>query len=310
MVRMGFLLGIRVYPNPHLLGLRSGSYAIEVGADRTKSQVIEELSRLPGVVFFEDFHSPLLGIGLAYRDEGSLQRTLRAIDHTAHADRGSFTSVDHPSISISLSGPEWALLARLMQGRDPLDRLAGELHVAPRTVKRRIARLVRNNAILTSPRLAYRALAGGATAELLVGYRDTGAKPSVVARIERLVDAWLTFAGVWDEFAIFRLLLPNVALANEIGRDVRRLEGVRSTRVEFVDGLIDRFEGFLPLVEERARAGTASSAQERAYKPPPGERHRSYTRALEAEPDSARRNRGGRADISQGARSHGDPGSF
>ena len=255
MVRTGFLREMQVYVNPTVLGLSSGSYAVEVPPDRSKAGVIDRLGQVEGVVFFENFHGTLLGIGLTYPDDHGLQRTLAQIDGIV-GSTGVFSRVEHPPSSASLAPSEWTLVARLMRGRFlTYPQLARENGLSVRTLKRRLARLVAVGAILTFPRMDYRALLGGVTADLLVSYGDAGARPETRSRILRRVEEWLIFAGVWEDFEVYRLILPNVPLATHLAEEVGRMEEVRLVRAELVDGVADHFDGLRSRVEQRAAAG-------------------------------------------------------
>jgi DNA-binding Lrp family transcriptional regulator len=241
LTRSGVLRGIAVYANLTLLGLRSGSYAVEVSPSLRKSEVIDRLSRIPGLVFFENFRGSLLGIGVAYAADRDLEKTLAQIDAVAQSPRGMFSRVTHPPCSVELTQPEWQLLSRLMSGGfRSYGQLARELRASIRTLKRRIAKLDRSGALLTFPQLDYTAITGAVAAGLLVTFRDTPSKEDAKVRVRQLLDDWTTFIGGWEDFEFYRLFLPNVAKAAEVGESVRAVPGVGFFRVEFVDGLIDQ----------------------------------------------------------------------
>lgn len=252
MVRTGFLQGISVYANPNLLGLRSGSYAVEVSPALARSEVLRRVAQVQGVVFLENFLGTLLGVGLTYEDDRTLEEKLTRIDRIARSARGVFSRVEHPPSAVTLNASEWALVVRLMQGSfASYHQLAQESRVPVRTLKRRVAKLLRANAILTFPRTDYRALTGGVSTDLLVAFTDRHAKAAAGSRILHLVEDWMTFAGVWEEFDVYRLILPNVAKASDLAEAIRRIETVRSVRVEFVVGLIDHLDALRPYVERR-----------------------------------------------------------
>jgi DNA-binding Lrp family transcriptional regulator len=256
MLRTGFLQGTIVFANPSLLGLLSGSYAIEVPSDHPKAEVVDRLGRIERVVFFEDFRGPLLGIGLVYEDERTLERLLARIRRVSGAAHGMFSRVEQPPSAASLlSAPEWELVVRLMQGPfRTYSQLARELRTSVRTLKRRLAKLVRAGAVLTFPRLDYRALSGGVTVGMLVDFAEPPARAAAEARTLHLVEDRMTYLGAWESFQFYRLILPNVALATDLARDVERIPGVRSVRVELVNALVYRLDVLRPFAERRAAA--------------------------------------------------------
>lgn len=258
MFRNGFLQGIVLFPNASLLGLTSGAYAIEVRSADPRETVIERISAIPGVVFFENFRGSLLGLGLVYPNARALDRLLARIDQAAESDRGFFTPAPHPPCTVTPTPWEWSLVARLIQGPPAThSQLAREVGSSVRTVKRHIHRLVDAGALLTFPRMDYRALRGGVTAELLVVPDPAANRAEMRRHILAVADDWTIYAGGWDLFEIYRLILPNVPLANELADRIRTLPGVGSVRMEFVDGLIDRFGSFREYVahaEAQARS--------------------------------------------------------
>jgi DNA-binding Lrp family transcriptional regulator len=241
LIRSRFLNGITVYANPNLLGLMGGSYAVEVSPSLRKSEVMDRIAQIEGVVFFENFRGDLLGIGLTYEDEGVLEQKLSRIDEVARSNRGMFTRMTHPPCTARLTQPEWKLVSRLMAGSfHTYAHLAGDLGISVRTLKRRLARLDRSGAVLTFPKMDFRALAGGVATDLLVSFDDQPSKAEAQAKVQRLVEDWMIFAGVGETFEFYRLILPNVSRATELADQVGRLPGVRYVRVEFVDALVDR----------------------------------------------------------------------
>jgi DNA-binding Lrp family transcriptional regulator len=253
MIESGFLQGISVYPNPTLLGLHAGSYAVETSPTRSKDETIDRLSRIDDVLFLEDFRGPLIGMGLAYPDEPSLRITLRKIDQITGSHPGMFSAVAHPPAPELLSRLQWKLVARLTDSRfRRYSTLARELGVSSRVLRRRLARLVGSGALLSFPKMDYGALSGVVTAELLVSFGDPSLRPAAERAILDAVDPWMTFAGVWERFSIYRLLLPNVARLTLLSRAIEKLGGVAFVRGEFVEGLVYHFDKLHRLAEHKA----------------------------------------------------------
>ncbi|HTT45512.1 MAG TPA: winged helix-turn-helix transcriptional regulator [Thermoplasmata archaeon] len=260
MVRTGFVSGFQVYPNPNALGLSSGSYAIEVPSTTPKPEVMRRLAKVEGVVFFENFRGNLLGLGITYSGPAALQRLLARINEVAHCPPGAFTHVEHPPATGPLTPAEWKLVARLMAGAlVTYHQFATELGISIRTLKRRISRLVRSGAILSFPRMEFRAISGGVTAELLVTFADAASKTHAETEILHRVEDWMIFAGIWKEFDIYRLILPNVAVINDLAAEVARIDGVAFARAELVDGLVPNFDAMRPYVEERAASARVTA---------------------------------------------------
>ncbi|HEV2166194.1 MAG TPA: AsnC family transcriptional regulator [Thermoplasmata archaeon] len=262
MTGTGFLQGMVSYVNPSALGLEAVAYTIEVGAGVSKPTVIERISRLDGVIFFENFRGSLLGIGVLYEDDAGRKRTLERIDRIARSTPVLYSRVRFPPCSDALTALDWGTVRGLMAGNlRGHAALARELKVSVRTVKRRVARLIEIGAIFTFPRMDYRKVSGGVTAELLVTFRDPSTKSEVVPRILRLLEEHLTFVGSWEEFDMYRVILPNVPVLDLLAKEVGKLSGVRSVRGELVDEVLDRFDSLRPYLERHlATPGTGGTA--------------------------------------------------
>jgi DNA-binding Lrp family transcriptional regulator len=243
LIRSSFLQGISVYGNPHLLGLLGGSYAVVVSPSQRKTDVTDRLARIEGLVFFENFRRSLLGIGMTYENEGALEQKRFRIDQVARSSCGIFTRVTHPPCAVRWTRPERKLVSRLMAGSfRTYEHLAGDPAISVRTLKRRLARLDRSGAVLTFPMMDFRAITGGVAADLLVSFDERPSKGAKQTRVLHLVEDWTIFAGVWETYDFYRLILPNVARATELAEQVGHLAGVRSARVEFVEGRVDWLE--------------------------------------------------------------------
>ncbi len=255
MTRTGFLRGIHVYVNPSALGLVSGSYTLEIPQGSSRHQVIDRLSQIGGVVFFEDFHGPLLGLGVISEDDEKMEQLLSEVDTMAKCARGVYTRVHHPPCSVRPSAAEWELIAHIVpEGFRSYRELSDDLHVPIRTLKRRLSRLVGGRALMTFPKMNYGALDSGVTAGLLVVYQPGPSKDSARAAVIRQVDPWMTYAGIWEEFEAYRLILPSLSMATQLAETVSRTPGTQLCRMELVDELSDHFEALLPYVARARQA--------------------------------------------------------
>ena len=248
----GVLTGSSVDANPNLLGLEAGAYALEVSPRHRKQHVVDRLRALEGVFFIQNFRGTLLGTAFVYENEAARQRTISQMHRAAGASRGNFSRVVYPPCDLEPSPPEWRLVARLMRGGFPtFAALARELNTSVRTIKRRVARLVKAHAILSVPTMDYRALTGCVPADLIVSFASPGNRPEAEREILGLVSDRMIFAGVWAGFGMYSLILPKVSTATQVADQVARLPGVAMARIEFVDEHIDQVRDLLKYVDRR-----------------------------------------------------------
>ena len=252
MFAAGVLTGSSVYANPNLLGLEAGAYAVEVAPGHRKREVVDRLRALEGVYFLQNFRGNLLGLTFVYPDEASRERTIEEVHRITGAVGGMFSRVPYPPCSVPLSPAEWKLVARLVRGSfATYATLARELGISVRTVKRRVSKLVRSNAVLSVATIDYRALSGCVPADLIVAYSSPAARHEAERRILSLIEDRLIFAGAWSDIGLYSLLLPRVSRATEIAEEVPRIPGVGMSRVEIVEEHIDQVRALHSYVDRR-----------------------------------------------------------
>jgi DNA-binding Lrp family transcriptional regulator len=248
----GVLTGSSVYANPSLLGLEASAYALEVAPDRTKADVVEQLRGLEGMLFIQNFRGSLLGLAFVHADAASRKRVVEAIRRITGAPGGVISAVGYPPCHATLSPSEWKLLSRLMRGSfSTYASLAHELGVSARTIKRRVAKLVHTQAVLSVPTMDYRALSGCIPADLVVAFSSPEERHGAERKVLDLVGDRMIYAGLWADFSLYSLLLPKVSAASELAAAVPRIPGIAISRVEIVDEHIDLVQGLRAYVDRR-----------------------------------------------------------
>ena len=240
MYSSGVLIGSSVYPNPNFLGLKAGAFAIDSSPLVSKSDVVDGIRSIDGVYFIQNFHGAYIGIAFVYQDEESLSNKLASFRKATGAEDGMFTRVVYPPCRDTLTVPEWKLVASLTRGRfQNYDKLARELNISVRTLKRRLSRITAVGAILSVPNMDYTAISGGVPADLIVSFADLNTRSETERRIIEVVKDYTIYAGVWESFGMYSMILPKVVTATQIANKVRRAPGVKMARVEIVDEHFD-----------------------------------------------------------------------
>jgi DNA-binding Lrp family transcriptional regulator len=249
MYASGLLLGSSVYFNPVLLGLHGGAYALEVSPTLPKPQVIGELKSIEGLLFIHNFHGNLIGIYFAYKDGNSLERKLELFRTTCLANNGIFSAIPFPPCTISPTASEWKLISRLSEkSYESYSQLATELNTSVRTLKRKISRIQDGGAILSSPRLNYTRIDVGVACDVIVIFSSPEKKPEAEKKITTLLTDCLLFGGPAEDYMVYNLVVPNLHTASELANLVRKIGGVRTTRIELVDEHIDLTEGLQTMI--------------------------------------------------------------
>ncbi len=240
MYSSGLLTGSSVYANPNLLGLKGGAFAFDVAPSASKPIVIDRLKMIDGLLFIHNFLGSLVGILLLYKDQNELQRKLDQLLSLSGAKDGIFSSVTYPPCATIITDYEWRLISRLSQGGfQSYAQLAKDLEISVRTLKRRMAKIVRSHAVLSSPTLNYRAIVGGVPSDLIVMFTSPNAKADAEEKILQLVGDFLIFAGVGEGYMVYNLIVPGMQMASDLTTSVRRIHGVKTARAELVEEHID-----------------------------------------------------------------------
>ncbi len=253
MYSSGVLIGSSVYPNPNFLGLKAGAFAIESSPLLSKSDVVDGIRSVDGVYFIQNFHGTYLGIAFVYQDEESLASKLASFRKATGAEEGMFSRVFYPPCRDTLTVPEWKLIASLSRGHfQSYEKLARELNISVRTLKRRLSRITAVGAILSVPNMDYTAISGGVPADLIVSFADSKARSEIESRIIEVVKEYTIYAGVWESFGMYSMILPKVVTATLLANKVRRTPGVKMARVEIVDEHFDRSIAMADYAEKHA----------------------------------------------------------
>jgi len=236
----GVIRGSSVFVNPILLGLYGATYAFDVSPSRQKSKVIEQLKLMDGIHTIHNFRGSWIGIHFMYEDEADLKKSTSKFLELSGASEGLLSRVPYPHCAIVLDKSEYSLIKVLSsQGFRSYAELSRELGVSVRTVKRKLAKLLGQGAILSIPRLDYRKIDAGLPVDIVAVFDSKESKMNAEKKILPIVKDYLHFLGNAEEYIVYNLILPNLALVNELSTAVNQVEGVRSTRTELVDEHID-----------------------------------------------------------------------
>jgi DNA-binding Lrp family transcriptional regulator len=250
----GFILQSKVIPHPGLLGLQMGAFGVEISPALEKNELIGKLRLIEGVLIVQNHHGNFLGIVLVYEDEASLGKRLELIRRIGGVKEEMFSRILFPPCKLVLKLSEWEMVSRLVKGvpREP-SKIADELGISVRTLRRKVVVMGQEGAIYTQPNVNFGALADAVPADLMVVYKSQGEKARAEQEVLRLVDDYIFYPGIWETMDVHSLVLPNPLVATRLAEKVRRVPGVRASRIELVDEHLDQMEAFTGYVDRRIK---------------------------------------------------------
>ncbi len=241
----GFLSGGALMMNPGLLGEGVAALEFEVSAGSSKDEVLGKVRLVDGVFMVIDHSGPSAVALFFYPVEAGVQRRADLILRLAGARAGALTDIPFPRCNMAPSKTDFQIIAsRQEDAAKPNRRIAAELGISSRTVRRRFARLVSGGAILPIFSLRMDALQDGVFVDLHVEYSDPRGRSATEGEILSILDEYLVFNGHFVAYSIFNLILPSIPVARRILEHVRRLRNVQSARVDFVEARLESYELF------------------------------------------------------------------
>ncbi len=242
MYASGLVKGSTIFPNPRLFGLMTSVYSLDVSSSFPKSEMIERLRFVDGVIMIDNFHGSFLSVIFVYRSNRELLNKLSKFRAIAHAETSYFSRFAFPFCNTSLTSLEWKLIYHLAAGGSkPYKLLANELGVSVRSINRGIERLIKKEAVFSFPNLDYGAIRGGVSAEIAVFFRDSRSQIEAERKILELVDDFRIFTSNGSDRVVLHLLiLPNATAINELAQNAARVEGVSSIFSELLDERINQ----------------------------------------------------------------------
>lgn len=246
-----FLPGWTLMPNPSLTGEKSLALGLDVPPGVDKQSLFEKIALLEDVVMIIDHAGPHVITVFRYRDQEMMKMKTELIVGLAQCERlASAAEMPFPPCGMKPRLIDLQIVAS--RQRHPLksDReIAVELGISLRTVRRRYVRLVREGVVWPIVHLNIDGLRDGIYAHLTVMYEQES-RASCEARILPVLSDFLVFNGRFEAYSEFRVIVPSITVASGILEDVRRLKGVRSARIDFVQKRLEFYDVYRRKVDE------------------------------------------------------------
>ncbi len=153
MKRSGFIRYFQIYPNFRLLDMNGVAYLFHVSDILGKYEIIEKCSLVDGVTEIHNFIGGHICIDFTYQDSRDESRRLELFRRLTRCELPEkFYERVMPPVEISLSATDWQIIKALRyKAFKPLSKVAEELGLTTKTVRRRFERMTQNNAIIIVP---------------------------------------------------------------------------------------------------------------------------------------------------------------
>lgn len=256
----GFLRVFPVQVNPSLLGLKMGALSIDVPQTVQKAELVKQLSLVEGMVLVVTHISGMLGLSFYYEDDNALEKKISLIVGISGGKLWQFTVQQIPPCNVALSPKDWQVVSALQHRRKRSPgKIAGELGMSVRTLRRRTKRMIDGMAISTLVSSGERAMSGGVIGNLQVEYSSAGMRPDAERTLLRELDSHLIFAGLWASFSLFTLVLPSIPASSEVLEKVRRAEGVSRARLDLIEERVELYSALTECVDRKLKSITANA---------------------------------------------------
>jgi DNA-binding Lrp family transcriptional regulator len=154
MKKSGFIRYFQIYPNYHLLGIGGGSaYLFELDDPEKKNAIINQCALVDGVTEITNFVGNEVCIDFTYHDPKDESRRLKLLLDLTNCKRAEkFYDRVMPPVRFKLSNTDWRIIKSLRYNAfKPLSKVAQELGLSTKTVRRRFQRMIDNNAVVIVP---------------------------------------------------------------------------------------------------------------------------------------------------------------
>lgn len=228
----GVIRGWHLEVNPTLFGRKLGCLMFDVPPDRDKREVIRKISSVGGVALICNYVGPSLHVLISCENEDSLARTSRIIAELAGGGQPVLAQRPTSTLRTTLKTSDWKIIKSLQQDPwKPYEQIAKEVHISPKTTRKRIAKLTEEGAIQLSVDADLSALKGVVPATLIVFYATPPMRSQIARRIIDYLGDELFFAELGDpQVGVFALSVPNAARLEDVGDWARRQPGIKNCR--------------------------------------------------------------------------------
>jgi DNA-binding Lrp family transcriptional regulator len=254
MKKSGFIRYFQIYPNYRLLGIgaAAAAYLFELDDPERKNAIINQCSLVEGVTEITSFVGNQVCVDFTYHDPKDESRRLSLLLSLTNCKRAEkFYDRVMPPIRFELSSTDWRIIKSLRYNAfKPLSKVAQELGLSTKTVRRRFERLIDNNAVVIVPVIRPGDVPNTITHVLLLYFKESQRKQALTEALRLFEDRYFLIDTTSEGNAMLGLVAQTLAETEENFIRSRKLEGVQNVKMlvlketkdfsEWLDREIDR----------------------------------------------------------------------
>lgn len=235
MKKSGFIRYFQIYPNYRLLGIGGGSaYLFELDDPEKKNTIINQCALVDGVTEITNFVGNEVCIDFTYHDPKDESRRLNLLLGLTNCKKAEkFYDREMPPVRFKLSNTDWIIIKSLRYNAfKPLSKVARELGLSTKTVRRRFQRLIDNNAVVIVPAIQPGDVPNTITHVLLLYFKESRVREQALTEALHLFeDKYFLIDTTSEGNAMLGLVAQTLAETEENFLSSRKIEGVRSVKM-------------------------------------------------------------------------------
>jgi DNA-binding Lrp family transcriptional regulator len=234
MKKSGFIRYFQIYPNYHLLGIGGGSaYLFELDDPEKKNAIINQCALVDGVTEITNFVGNEVCIDFTYHDPKDESRRLKLLLDLTNCKRAEkFYDRVMPPVRFKLSNTDWRIIKSLRYNAfKPLPKVAQELGLSTKTVRRRFQRVIDNNAVVIVPAIQPGDVPNTITHVLLLYFKESKREQALMEALHLFEDKYFLIDTTSEGNAMLGLVAQTLAETEENFISSRKIEGVRNVKM-------------------------------------------------------------------------------
>ncbi|MGI0081593.1 MAG: hypothetical protein ACRECH_18485 [Nitrososphaerales archaeon] len=248
----GFLRGWRLVPNPVLFGRSPAFLFLELENEDSKEEIIARLGTMDGILVITSIYGKSLLVSLFDDGGGSSARKITNMGIDAQALSTPGMNFPQPMRS-KMTVTDWQIVRLLLKDAEKdLSEVAANIRASTRTIRRRLNEMLGARTVSIMP-LVNLKKAGGISYQLMIQSREEK-RSEVDEFVASKIDNLVFRASASKNVSIFGFNGANVAEGTEILKWVKKLQGVKSAKMNIVEDVVHVYDWLEREVSERSRA--------------------------------------------------------